>query len=292
MLDLNTYLRDLAPRERVYDVRLNRRLAMRVFPNGTRVWVYWRSPARDARGRTIGVFPQMSTEAALEDSNTVLEWSRFSNLPEADLPDDSDFIQTGNFFQLRKRNQRIRQWAARATVGATVTLTAILMLKWVLSPLFADGHAAPGTTATTTAGTVAATSGPAQPETDTTLRVSNTRVALREDARIRRATFASDVIDHEPVDSLGDRIVAWPDSPRPVFLFTDLQNFAGQTIRHRWLWRGELQSDVGFEVGSDWRWRVFSLRKIEPDQIGDWEVSIETDTGIVIGRYPLRVDAP
>ena len=100
------------------------------------------------------------------------------------------------------------------------------------------------------------------------------------------------MIDHEPVDSLGDRIVAWPDSPRPVFLFTDLQNFAGQTIRHRWLWRGELQSDVGFEVGSDWRWRVFSLRKIEPDQIGDWEVSIETDTGIVIGRYPLRVDAP
>lgn len=295
MLDLNAYLGDLAPRERVYDVRLNRRLAMRVFPNGTRVWVYWRSPAKDTRGRTIGVFPQMSAEQALEDSNTVLEWSRFSNLPEADMPDDADFIQTGNFFQLKKREQRIREWIFRASAGAAVTLTAVLLLKWVLSPLFGHG---PGNAVSRspasveTAAKLAArdTAGSnSLPET-ATAPAETTTDEVERNARIRRATFASDVIEHEPVDSLGDKISSWPDKPRPVYLFTDLQNLAGQTVKHRWYWHNQLQTEVGFRVGSDWRWRVSSRRYIEPDQTGTWIVRVVTDGGDELASYSLRVE--
>ena len=285
MLDLNAYLGDLVPRERVYDVSLNRRLAMRVFPNGTRVWVYWRAPAQDARGRTIGVFPQMNAEQALADTSTVLEWSRFSNLPEADLPDDTDFIQTGNFFQLRKREQRIREWATRAAAGAAVTLVTILIVKWVLSPLFAqDPEIASVQTPTI----------PAPPEEVPAelLQVSTTPVAAGREARIRRATFTSDIVEHEPVDALGERIAVGTDSPRPVYLFTDLQNLAGQKVRHRWYWQDELQSEVEFKVDSDWRWRVFSRRNIEPGQSGTWVVTIVTGDGDELARYALEDDAP
>ncbi|MEJ2159232.1 MAG: DUF2914 domain-containing protein [Chromatiales bacterium] len=283
MLDLNAYLGDLVPRERVYDVSLNRRLAMRVFPNGTRVWVYWRAPAKDARGRTIGVFPQMNAEQALADTSTVLEWSRFSNLPEAELPDDTDFIQTGNFFQLRRREQRIREWATRATAGAAVTLVSILILKWVLSPLFAQDPE------TVQAKTPLAPP-PAQETPGELLAVSKQPVATASEPRIRRATFASDVVEHEPVDALGERIASWPDAPRPVYMFTDLQNLAGHSVYHRWYWQDELQSEVEFEVGSDWRWRVFSRRYIEPGQIGTWVVSIVTGAGDELARYALEVD--
>ncbi len=285
MLDLNAYLGDLVPRERVYDVSLNRRLAMRVFPNGTRVWVYWRAPAKDARGRTIGVFPQMNAEQALADTSTVLEWSRFSNLPEADLPDDTDFIQTGNFFQLRKREQRIRKWATRATAGAAVTLVTILILKWVLSPLFSQDPQIPSAQ-------TPAVPAPPQEVPAELLQVSTTPVAAAREARIRRATFTSDIVEHEPVDALGERIAAWTDLPRPVYLFTDLQNLAGQNVRHRWYWQDELQSEVEFRVDSDWRWRVFSRRNIEPGQSGTWVVTIVTGDGDELARFALEVDAP
>ena len=44
------------------------------------------------------------------------------------------------------------------------------------------------------------------------------------------------------------------------------------------------------EVGSDWRWRVFSRRYIEPGQNGTWVVSIVTGAGDELARYALEVD--
>ena len=114
--------------------------------------------------------------------------------------------------------------------GAAVTLVSILILKWVLSPLFAQDPE-----------TVQAKTPLAPPSAQETpgelLAVSKQPVATAREPRIRRATFASDVVEHEPVDALGERIASWPDAPRPVYMFTDLQNLAGQSVYHRWYWQ-------------------------------------------------------
>ena len=60
----NDYFRDLPPKDRRYDTPLGQGLVFSVFPNGTKCWVLVYTAGGYARRRTLGLFPDMSLDAA------------------------------------------------------------------------------------------------------------------------------------------------------------------------------------------------------------------------------------
>lgn len=94
------------------------------------------------------------------------------------------------------------------------------------------------------------------------------------DAYVARAVFTSDVVNREPVDQL---VSVGPDQDS-VYFFTDLRNLQGRTVRHRWEFEGQFMGEIEFQVGGP-RWRVFSKKTLNPDEIGKWTVLVLDESG-------------
>jgi hypothetical protein len=94
------------------------------------------------------------------------------------------------------------------------------------------------------------------------------------DWRVARGQFTSGISNREPVDRL---VVATP-LIREVYFFTDLRHLQGRTVTHRWEYQGKVVSQTPFEVGGP-RWRVYSKKEIEPDQVGRWSVTVIDESG-------------
>jgi hypothetical protein len=92
--------------------------------------------------------------------------------------------------------------------------------------------------------------------------------------RVMRAQFATSIDNREPVD----QVVVLSPPQAEVFFFTELGNLEGRTVTHRWEHRGQVVSRVPFEVKGP-RWRVFSKYKLEPDQLGEWSVTVIDESG-------------
>lgn len=97
---------------------------------------------------------------------------------------------------------------------------------------------------------------------------------------VERAQFTRGIDDHEPIDEVV--VLSPPDNE--IYFFTDLRHLQGRTITHRWQYRGQVVSQVSFEVKGP-RWRVFSRKNINPDQLGEWSVTVVDDSG-----WPLRTE--
>jgi hypothetical protein len=94
------------------------------------------------------------------------------------------------------------------------------------------------------------------------------------DRRIARAQFTTEIVNREPVD----RVLVVSPPVQEVFFFTDLRHMEGDTATHSWRYRGELISQVSFDVGGP-RWRVYSKVRLEPYQFGDWSVTVTDGSG-------------
>jgi hypothetical protein len=66
-----------------------------------------------------------------------------------------------------------------------------------------------------------------------------------------------------------------------VFFFTELRDFEGMTVTHRWEWNGSVMAEVPFEVGGP-RWRVYSQKSLQPGWVGTWTVTVLGPTGGVL----------
>ncbi len=103
---------------------------------------------------------------------------------------------------------------------------------------------------------------------------------LAPDAGVARAQFTTAIVDREPVD----RVVVLQAPLDTVYFFTELRHLEGRTVVHRWEYRGEVQSQVSFQVKGP-RWRVFSKKRIKPGQPGEWSVTVLDSSG-----WPLAVE--
>ena len=107
--------------------------------------------------------------------------------------------------------------------------------------------------------------------------------------KIARALFTTDVVDREPVD----RVLILQNDKSQLHFFTDLRNFEGQTINHRWEYEGQVISTKSFEVKGP-RWRVFSTLSLDSQQTGRWTVVItdgeDCPLKAVLFRYVAKTD--
>lgn len=105
--------------------------------------------------------------------------------------------------------------------------------------------------------------------------------------KISRAMFSTDIVEREPVD----RVLILENDRSELHFFTDLRHFQGQTINHRWEYEGQVVMTKSFEVKGP-RWRVFSTRSLENDQLGRWTVVItdkdDCPLKAVIFRYAQK----
>ena len=102
-------------------------------------------------------------------------------------------------------------------------------------------------------------------------------------ASIARAQFTSDVIEREPIDSLGPIIPVQYGGIQKVYFYTDLRDMSGDQVLHRWTLDGDIMAEIPFNIGGD-RWRVWSSKRLLPGFDGTWTVEI-VQNGTVIDSH-------
>lgn len=90
--------------------------------------------------------------------------------------------------------------------------------------------------------------------------------------KVERAQFTRAIHDREPVDD----VALLTNDNDEIFFFTELKDYTGHTVTHRWEYQGEVIAEVKFEVKGP-RWRVHSSKKINPRWTGVWSVVILAD---------------
>jgi len=103
---------------------------------------------------------------------------------------------------------------------------------------------------------------------------SEARAGVAIAGQVTRAQFTSDVRDHEPVDNI---LTLGNDKTR-ICYFTEIVGMAGQTVMHRWEYKGKVLLEMPFKVGSS-RWRAYSIKTLDPSWLGEWKASLVDATG-------------
>lgn len=138
----------------------------------------------------------------------------------------------------------------------------------------------------TVAALVLIAAAPARADRDPDLgmdRVSPPGASAPSSGSIDRAAFTTAVVEREPQDSISELA---NDRDR-VFYFTELRDFAGQTLLHRWEFKGQVMGEVPFQVGG-YRWRVYSTKNLEPSWLGEWTVKVVDEAGTILSSQSFE----
>jgi Protein of unknown function (DUF2914) len=96
---------------------------------------------------------------------------------------------------------------------------------------------------------------------------------------VSRSAFTEAVVNREP----RGRIAELTNDKQFIYYFTELKGMTGQIVTHRWLFNGQMMNEFKFNVGSP-RWRVWSNRTLQADNLGRWEVQVVNELGQIIHR--------
>ncbi len=94
---------------------------------------------------------------------------------------------------------------------------------------------------------------------------------------VSRAQFTSAIENREPVDEIRQLSI---DHAR-VYFFSEIHNGQGQTVSHRWLYKGKVMAEVSFDIKGP-RWRVYSSKNLLPFWTGTWTVQVVDGNGEVL----------
>jgi hypothetical protein len=160
-----------------------------------------------------------------------------------------------------------------------IMTSAVLMLAALAAPVYAQGNAQP-----IEPPPVGGQTEPAPPETTgDVLNVPTAASEARPEGSVVRWAFTSAVQDREPTDQLTETTT----ESGTVYFFTELKDLDGQTVQHRWLYQGKVMAEVAFNVAGS-RWRVWSSKNLQPDQLGTWTVEVVNGSSKVIASGNLE----
>lgn len=95
---------------------------------------------------------------------------------------------------------------------------------------------------------------------------------------VARAQFTNEIQDREPVDKVSTLI----NDKNRIYYFSEIKDAANQKVTHRWEHNGKVMSETSFDIGGD-RWRVYSNKTLDPNQTGEWKVSVVDEAGSTLG---------
>ncbi len=102
--------------------------------------------------------------------------------------------------------------------------------------------------------------------------------ARKQPGQVTQAVFTTSIQNLEPANSIS----TLTNNHRHIYFFTDLRHMTGQTITHRWVYKGKVMAEVKFQVGGP-RWRVYSRKTLDPAWLGEWQASVVDASGITLG---------
>jgi hypothetical protein len=94
---------------------------------------------------------------------------------------------------------------------------------------------------------------------------------------VPRALFTLSISKREP----GEELTEFSADQRKVIFFTELGDLTGQRVTHRWEHNGKVMAEVEFDVGAS-PWRVYSVKTMRPDWVGEWTASVVDPQGRVL----------
>lgn len=101
-------------------------------------------------------------------------------------------------------------------------------------------------------------------------------------AGFSRIVLTAHMRNLEPGRTVGE-LVPYPAVKR-LYLFTELNGYAGQVIQHRWYYQNELKTTATLTI-EDSPWRTYSENWLLDDQQGDWRVEIVDQRQQVLYQY-------
>ncbi|MFQ5638585.1 MAG: DUF2914 domain-containing protein [bacterium] len=117
----------------------------------------------------------------------------------------------------------------------------------------------------------------AKPFAKTNIPAGATEKSSVTTGHVERATLTSGIVNREPVDNLSSMTT----DVNNMFFFTEIRDKTGQTILHRWIYRGTIKAEIPFKIGGP-RWRVHSSKKIIPAWSGAWKVQVVDSGGNIL----------
>jgi len=106
----------------------------------------------------------------------------------------------------------------------------------------------------------------------------------KQPSKIARALFTTNIDNREPID----QILILSNKAKEVFFFSELRHFDGKTIIHKWIYNDKVESIVKFKVKGP-RWRIYSKKEVNSDQLGKWSVIIQEEHGQSIKASVFRL---
>jgi len=155
------------------------------------------------------------------------------------------------------------------------TMLTMLGAALLLATGVAQAQTAPASTAMPAASTAMPAAPAAMPAASTPMPVAP--AATHKPPAVVHAQFTTAVSERVPADDVS----TLDSSHDQVFFFSVLKDAAGQTITHRWEFNGKTMAEVKFEPKAD-HWRVWSSKKLMPDQTGTWTVEVLDGSGNVL----------
>lgn len=125
---------------------------------------------------------------------------------------------------------------------------------------------------------------PTMPATSASSPTTTAKTASK--GTLVRAVFAKQIVKREPVDE----VTALSSNMQGVYFFTELEDMAGHTVKHRWEYDGRHVGYTEFKITAS-HWRVWSYRKTPPGSMGTWKVKVLNTIGEVIGEKVLAPKA-
>jgi hypothetical protein len=306
------FLDNLAPRDQVFEIKEESDFAIRVFPNGSKTWVFLSTIDHCIQRQTLGIYPQMSVKQAHEVLRRIRETSAGSQGVEEGAED--------TVAPNRTQKPQDRSWrpgkVSMAVVMGALSVGGLLTLytKEDMPPVWEGTHKFVKTSAH--AGVVRSTKkveihrsatasgspgpGPVGERRVLTPKAQSPRSNAQATSKnaetgppspgpsmpigVKRAQFTNGIDGREPIDRILKTLPAWDikEGSRQIFFFTEVTGLGGHTIHHRWELNGRVISEIPFEVKSAWRWRVYSSKNILPTMAGQWRVTVIDDSDNVL----------
>ena len=113
----------------------------------------------------------------------------------------------------------------------------------------------------------------------------STTVPEPED-HVARSAFTSRVVDREPQD----RLTTLGNHATRIYYFTEIRNLEGKTVIHRWEYGDQSMGDIAFDIMGP-RWRVYSVKSLDPSWLGQWTVKVVDVDGTVLSKDQFNYTA-
>ncbi len=314
-------LDSLTPRGQVFEIKEGPDFAIRVFPNGSKTWVFISTMDHCVQRRTLGIYPQMDIEQAHE----ALRQARRNIGARRVQTGAKNVIPTqGSVKKPAKKSASmlagklpIGMITAFLGIGVLLILQAIKDVQLTAEdspktsgfvkekapvPVVHSSVKVPLPQPAPISGLPRAIAASdeqmAEPVIPTTAltpgsasRNAATVAPSTAEPAVKRAQFTHGIEDREPIDRISSTLPPWDykEGARPIFFFTEVAGLGGRTIYHRWELNGQVVSEIPFDVKSSWRWRVFSSKNMLPTMAGRWRVTVVDDLDNVLYTQDVKL---